>query len=213
VAIEYRVYSNGGSGGPVDYSTVLATTASLSITMPALATTTDTTFAVRAFDTISGLDDMNRDALARVIVDASGRDVTAVPNPVMGLSARPAGVGSILVEFAHMVGGLARPTGFHVWATVGIVVDYSASPALVIAYPAGSPPQGYRPLTGTVAGLAGGTGYAVGVRAYNTAGDDGTTDPVLVTPASAAPLAVGSPTISPSVTPSPTGRAFKGTGL
>src|SRR5205085_892840 len=57
MALVYRVYSNGGTGGPVDFTSPVATTGGLTSTVGPLAPSTDTTFVVRAFDPATGLEE------------------------------------------------------------------------------------------------------------------------------------------------------------
>src|SRR4051794_29868671 len=119
MAIEYHIYRNDGAGGPVDYSTLVASVAGLSWSGSALATPSDTTFAIRAYDTATGQEDLNRMASARIALDGTGADVTARPRACIGPAARPSGAGSVLVEWVHVIGREARPTGFKLWATLG----------------------------------------------------------------------------------------------
>ncbi len=76
----------------------IATTSGLTYTVGPLAAPSDNTFAVRAFDTISGIEEANTDARVRIILDAAGNDVTARPNSVVGLSATADGGGDLLGE-------------------------------------------------------------------------------------------------------------------
>lgn len=165
MAIEYRVYANDGAGGPVDYGTVVATVAGLTWDTPPLAAPSDTTFAVRAFDTVSGLAEQNVDARVRVRIDAAGADVSGLPNAPTGLSARATGGGGAAVAWLYNAGGQGgKPTGFKVY--IGTPSVSYATPALTVPYAAGRVA-----FIGRLAGLAAGA-YQVAVRAYNAAGEE-----------------------------------------
>ena len=187
MATEYRIYKNDGAGGPVDYSTVVTTTASLSYVAAALPLSSDTTFAVRTYDTTSTYDDMNTDAIVRIIVDASGNDVTARPAAPIGITARAIAAGAIRVEWGFPNNSAnAAPTSFKVWITSGGSVNYAASPNTTVTY---SATRGtYRV---DVSGFTTGTTYTVGVRATNAAGDETNTGSFSVVADATAPTAPG----------------------
>ncbi len=88
MAISYNIYGNDGRGGDVDYGRPIATTAAPPYTVGPLAAPSDNAFAVRAFDTVSAIEEANTDARVRIVIDAAGNDVTMRPNAVVGLSAR-----------------------------------------------------------------------------------------------------------------------------
>lgn len=185
MALEYRVYANDGAGGPVDYTTPVATTSSLTYVGSALPLSSDTTFAVRTRDTVSGLEDLNTDARVQIVVNAAGADVTNRPNAPRGLTARLLAAGSIRVEWLYPPAGqLGAPTSFKVWATLGASVNYAASPSTTVTYDPGR--QLY---SATLTGLTGGSAYSVGVRATNASGDETNTASVAITPDSTAPSA------------------------
>ena len=134
MAISYNVYANDGSGGEVDYDRPIATTNSLTFTPPALAAPSDNTFAVRAFDATSGIEEANTDARVRIVIDASGDDVTASPNRVAGLSARPMAGGSCWVSWGYNPAGQGGPPSqFQVDLAAGPTPTF-ASPAAIVAY-------------------------------------------------------------------------------
>ncbi len=204
---QYRVYSNDGAGGPVDYSTPIATVSTLTYTPTALPHSSSTTFAVRAYDPATGLEEENTDARVTILIDASGNDVSARPNSPQGISARAGVAGAVRVEWAYVTSGQgAAPTYFDIWYTAGSTVNYAASPLLSVAhtpgrlhYAADLPPQ------------AGGVAAVVGVRARNANGRDPNTASAAVTPIAAAPSpptatsVVGSPPVVPITPPGSTG--------
>lgn len=166
MAIEYRVYGNGGAGGPVDYSAPLAAVSALTWASPPLAAGESWTFAVRAYDTTSALEESNVDARASLLLDAALADVTGRPNAPTGLTARAAAAGSIVATWSYNPGGQGgAPTGFRAYAG-SPTVSYGA-PIATIPYS-----DGTRSFSATVAGFAGGSTVAVAVRAYNAAGEE-----------------------------------------
>lgn len=167
MSITYNVYANDHAGGIVDYSTIVSNTASLTYSPAALPLNSDTLFAVRALDTVTGLEDKNVDAVVRIIIDGTGADVTNRPAPADYVSVVSSAAGKALVtwSFNRLAGG-GRPLGFKVFLTVGGTVDYTASPAQTIVY-TDDPATVY---TATLTGLVDGTLYTVGVRPYNATG-------------------------------------------
>jgi hypothetical protein len=165
--IAYRVYKNNGSGGPVDYTTIVAQTSSLSYAASALGTPSDTTFVVRAVDTANGnLEDLNQDARTRIRIDASGNDISAQPNPVLFIASKPLASGALRVRWAYNPRGQGgAPTGFKVWITTGGSVNYAASPSTTVAY---DPNKQIFSVDFAASTLTDGTTYSVGVRAYNS---------------------------------------------
>ena len=117
MAIHYRVYGNGGVGGaPIDYSTVLATVSGTSWVTPALALGSNWLFGVRAFDTVSGLEELNTDATTRVIVDGNGADASGRPGSPLAIAADPQANGTVLVTWTFLpTPGLALPSLFKIW--------------------------------------------------------------------------------------------------
>ena len=160
MAISYRIYRNDGQGGEVDYSTPVAISSNLTYAAGPLSAPSDNTFAVRAFDTTSGIEEANTDAKARIILDRSGNDVTARPNAVIGLSARPTAGGTCWVSWGYnptAQGG--APATFEVDLTIGAHPS-TGSPAASIAYSPGVMGYGC-----TLSGLAAGVPSTVSVRA------------------------------------------------
>jgi hypothetical protein len=168
VATQYKIYSNNLAGGPVDYATPIGTTASLTFATAAVPHGSDATFAVRAYDTVSGLEERNTDRRVRVVTDAAGIDITARPNAPSGLHARPGVGGTAEVAWSYNPlnqGG--APTGFKVWVQAGVTINYATAPSATVAYAASA-----RAYAVTVAGLSDGVAYAVAVRAYNALAAD-----------------------------------------
>ena len=165
MAIVYQVFSNGGTGGPVDYSTPIATVTGTSYTTGALAAPGDYRFAVRAKDAVTGLAEANTQASVRVVLDASGNDIGRVPNPPFAPVARPTSGGGCLVAWSYFAAGqAAAPSSFLVYLTAG------TSPALTT--PVATVP--YRPgVSGyscQLGGLADATTYTVAVVAVAATG-------------------------------------------
>jgi hypothetical protein len=184
VSIEYRIYKSDGLGGAVDYGTVIATVSALTWTCPPLAPSSDTTFAIRAYDTVSALSDRNTDARARVLIGPAGEDLTGLPNAPALPSARATAAGSAEVEWMYNAAGQGgAPTGFHV---------YSGTPAVSYTTPVATVLYGddRMPYSATLTGLVHGSSYQVGVRAYNASGEESNAVVVSVTGAVTGPLPV-----------------------
>lgn len=164
--IVYKIYSNDGAGGPVNYGVVVATTSSLAWTSAPLAAGADATFAVRAYDNVSLLEDRNTDARVRVLVGASGEDLTGLPNAPANMTARPTAGGTALVEWTYNDAGQGgAPAGFRV---------YAGTPAVSYVTPVATVPYGdarmhYR---ATLSGLTDGAPYQISVRSYNASGEE-----------------------------------------
>jgi len=205
--ITYRIFWNDGAGGPVDYSVPVATVAGPPWSGPPLAPGTRTRFGVRAFDTVTGLDDGGRAAEAEVDLSAQGVDVTGTPSRAFSATARPGPTGTILASWAHAPGGRPIPAGFRVWATPGVSVDFTSAPAITLAFS----PAGYGGRAGwfsvTLPGLTPGAGYAVGIRAYNGSGDDGGSVQATATATASPPGPVGGLSASATSIPGMSGRA------
>lgn len=165
----YKVYSNGGGGGPIDYTTPIGSTSGLSLATGALTFPGDYLFGVRV--TEGGIEEQNVDAVLRLVLDASGADVTGRPNSPGDLTARPSANAGARVSWSYNAlnqGG--PPQSFRVWATVGGTVNYAASPVATVTYS-----RGATRYEAAITGLTGGVSYSIGVRAYNAVADDGNT--------------------------------------
>lgn len=101
MAIQYHIYSNAGNGGDVDYSTPVATTAALSVTLGPLGPGSDNTFAVRAFDTVTGLEEANTDARVRLVISGDGQDLGLPPNTPHAVWLSAALGGGCRVDWAY----------------------------------------------------------------------------------------------------------------
>ena len=165
-AAHYHIYGNAGTGGPIDYGTILATVSGTTWTTPALAAGSSWAWAVRAFDPATGLEESNVDQRAFVVLSGTGGDLTNLPAPPVGLSVTAAAGGALEVAWHAPVSPRdpARPTRFFVYVGTGGTPSYAAAVRTVPAYPGRS---SYRC---QLAGLTGGIAYSVGVRAGNAAG-------------------------------------------
>ncbi len=160
MAISYNIYANNGQGGGVNYDSPITTTANLTWTVGPLAFPSDTTFGVRALDEVSGIEEANTEARVRIVLDASGNDVTLQPNAVLGLSATATASGTCWLSWGYDAtaqGG--PPSDFEVTVTVGTSPSFG-SPAATVAYQAGVSGYGC-----TLSGLTSDTIYSVAVRA------------------------------------------------
>jgi hypothetical protein len=170
MAIAYRIYSNGGTGGPVDFSAPVATTADLGFVTQALAPSTDSTFAVRAYDTDTGLEEANTAAQARVVLDGQGQDVTRRPNAPHAVCLAPSAGGGFRVSWAFRPDPRCGvPDGFKVSLARGATATGAAAVA-TIGYVPGQ--AGYScVLPGPIALAT----YTAVVESYNAVGTDGGT--------------------------------------
>jgi hypothetical protein len=176
-AIVYAVYGNDGAGGPINYATPLALVNGTSWTSSALAAPGQYRFGVRARAIDSGLEEQNLDAAVELVLDASGRDVTDVPLPPLGVRALPQAAGAIRVEWTcPCTDPLRQPSGFHVYLGTPAAIDWS-HPVADVAWSGGVTGS----FAATVAGLTGGATYGVNVRSYNMNGEEPNTGVVLVT--------------------------------
>lgn len=189
MSIVYDVFKGNSSAGPIDYTTVVTTTSSLSVVLAALALGSSTRFGVRTRDTVTGLSDHNTDARVLVTVSAAGADVTLAPRPPQAVRALPAAGATVVVEWAAPDPDPTRTaTGFHVYIGTGSV-SYTSAVATVL-YSTRRP--GQYTFRATLTGLTDGTTYQVGVRAYNAAGEETNTSAVAVTASGTGPTAVAS---------------------
>ncbi len=172
MSVSYHVYGNAGGGGPVDYTTVLATTSATTWSSAPLADSSSWRFAVRAFDTVTSLEERNVDAAVSVIVSAAGTDATNVPPPPHCVTATPAAGGMVRVNWTYPAAIVARtpatPTAFHVYAGTTGSPSYTTPVATVAA-------TGTTQYGATIGPYADGTTVTVGVRAANTSGEEANT--------------------------------------
>lgn len=166
MTIRYRIYSNGGTGGAVDLSTPIGTTTGLSFAPGPAGLSTDTTYSVRAFDTVTGLEEANTDSLVRLVIGADGKDVSTLPNPPHAVSISPAPGGACRVNWAYAPAApYGLPDGFHVYLgsspPAGIL-----QPAASAAYVGGK--LGYSVV---LPGPYGAASYTATVGAFNASGE------------------------------------------
>jgi hypothetical protein len=183
----YYIFGNGGTGGPIDYSTPIATSSGTSWSTAPLAPGSTWAFGIRAFDPSTGLEESNVDAVATLALDGSGADVTHTPIPPALVTAAAIAGGGVAVSWCYPLSAArsaARPAGFRVYiGTSGASPDH-ATTAATIAYGAGV--VHYRAtLAGPLAGPV-----AASVRAYNAAGEDDGTAVATVATTAAGPAAV-----------------------
>ncbi len=194
MSIVYDLFAGNATGGSIDYTTVILTTASLSAALPALATGSRTLFGVRARDTVTGLSDGNTDATVLIVVGSDGSDQTSAPRPPVGLRAFAGPGGAATVEWAWPYRGFPPPTGFHVY--LGTPSPAYGSIAATALYASTTP--GQVACSVTLTGLSDGVAYQIGVRAYNATGEERNTSVASVTGRSAPPPALSSLTVAPT---------------
>lgn len=168
MAIVYNIYANDGTGGPVDYSTPIATTSELTYVPTILLPGTDTTFAVRAQAVETDLEDKNTDAFVRIVIDASGTEIGNLPGSPFGLGINPVAGGGCVVSWAYdSIEVPALAANFNVYIEQGTSLLYN-DPIVSIPFVPGQ--------IGYVTSLPGPytySTYTVGVVAINTSGLSG----------------------------------------
>jgi hypothetical protein len=189
VSTGYHIYSNTGAGDPINYASPVAT-----ITSPATTTWSSSalthpgtwSFGVRAFDTVSGLEEENLDCSVTIVLDASGQDITNQPPAPVGLRAFATAGGAIRVEWiSPPTTVVQQPQGFHVYFGTGGTPNY-ASPAATVLFAAATANTFATNLTGLTDGIT----YTIGVRAYNAIAEETNTNTVTVTADATGPNAV-----------------------
>lgn len=180
----YHIYGNSGTGGAVDHSTILATVTGTSWESPALALGSRWTFAVRAFDEASGLEESNIDASVSIVIDGSGLDVTDLPGPPQAVTARATSSGIARIDWAYPAprSRAKRPMGFHLYRGAP-TPDFSEVAATVVYRDAPS-------FAAAISGLEGGVTYQVAVRAFNSTGEEANPLTASVTAKESGPSAV-----------------------
>ncbi len=177
MAIEYHVYANTGAGDPINYSSVVDTTATLTYTTSPLSYPGSWSFGVRAFDTVSGLEEQNLDCSLTIVLDASGNDITNRPVSSSGLRAFALAGGSIRAEWYYPpTSGAKAPSGFHVYTGTGEMPSYTM-PAATVLFSTGIANSFVVNMTGFSDGVT----YSIGVRAFNTTAEEPNTYAVTVT--------------------------------
>jgi hypothetical protein len=174
MAISYNIYANDGMGGVVNYDSSIATTDELTWAIGPLGSPSDNTFAVRAFDSVSEIEEANTAARVRIIIDSSGNDVTSQPNRVRGLSATATVGGTCWVTWGYDATGQGgTPSEFAVTVTAGATPSLG-TPTATIAYQTGVAGYGC-----TLTGLANNSLYTIAVQAIgsnNLSGPVGTVE-------------------------------------
>lgn len=187
MALEYRIYRSGPTGGAVDYSAPFATVAEggAAFTAPAMTPDEVRVYAVRVADLATGLEEQNVDARTTLRLDGTGALIPDRPAPVVFLQAEALTGGAVRTRWAYRATGPATPLGFRVWIQPAPgPIDYGLSPAATVAF---VPGQGIYQATGS--GLTPGTTCLVAVRAYHATATDGTDTPVSVVLPAAGPAA------------------------
>ena len=100
MATAYNVYGNDLAGGPVDYSAPIATVSGPPWVGSPLPFDSDATYAVRAVDTATGLEERNVEARFRVLTGPAGEDLTGLPAPPAGVTAAAAAAGGARVRWS-----------------------------------------------------------------------------------------------------------------
>lgn len=168
IGLIYRVYSNGGLGGAIDYSSPIAEVDGQEWVSEPLAVGASFRFGVRSYDPARGLEEENIDAAVSLNLDHAGRDVTRVPRAPIGLRAIDLGSGRVRLEWTDA--GRQGPnmaTAFHVYISQESIVDFS-SPIIVLA----GASRGDSFAT-EIGGLLDGRQYAAVVRSRNSYGEEG----------------------------------------
>lgn len=160
--ISYRIFANDGAGGVIDWSTPIDAASALTWTSAPLSGPSQWRFGVRAYDTVSGLEDASVDAVVDVELDASSSDVSGIPPAVHSIAVRASAGGGYRVDWAWT--RPVRPTGFKVF--VGTPTPDYGSPVATVPFVRGLSTYSYN---GT--GLSDGTAYQVAVRSYNAVGE------------------------------------------
>jgi hypothetical protein len=193
VAIVFRVYGSTPAappGNPIDYTTIIATvtTAPWTWTGPTITAGTIARYAVRAYDTLSGIENPDIASEVSAAPLADGSDPLAKPPAPTSTSAAATLGGHAIISWSiAMVARSRWPTGFHIYAGVG-TPSYTSPIATV-------PTRPYEGLSvtkyvATITGLTGGSTYAVAVRGYSAAGEGPSGPIALVVASTAGPLAI-----------------------
>lgn len=196
--VRYNIYSNNGSGGPVDRTSAIAQVSGLTYQPAILGSPSDWIFEIRAVDLDTGFESRAADCWTRIVIDDSANDVTLRPNKTNQLRLSATSGPGIEVEFNWYGSPLKRPTHFDIFlvsTTVTTSSEYwfsfyydanwfktylgfpstpdalfETSPIATVSYSRGK--TYYRT---EITGLTAGAEYYVGVRAVNDSGHDGQT--------------------------------------
>jgi hypothetical protein len=183
--VAYHVYANTGAGDPINYNSIIDTTAGLTYTTAPLSYPGTWSFGVRAFYVISGLEEKNLDCYVTFILDANGRDVTNRPAPPTAVRAFPLAGGTVRAEWIYPpTKGPKTPTGFHIYTGVG-TLSYT-TPTATVAWGTGVANS----FVANMSGFSDGVTYTVGVRAFNAVAEETNTNVVTVTAIASGPAPV-----------------------
>jgi hypothetical protein len=182
----YHIYSNTGSDDPINYTTPAGTAliSDTSWTSTALTAPGTWRFGVHAFS--SDGEEQNLDCAVTIVLDAFGNDISNQPLSPAGLRSFATPNGSIRVEWYYpTTRGPTSPLGFNVYLGSGVTPIYS-TPAAKVLYSTGL----FNVFVANITGLIDETTYSVGVRAYNSSGEEQNTSTVSVTADATGPSAV-----------------------
>jgi hypothetical protein len=181
----YDVYGSPAADQPIAYggSTLIQTQAT-SWTTAFLSAPGAWSFGVRAANSYG--EEQNLDCAVTIVLDSFGNDITNRPAPPAGLRAFATAAGGIRVEWSYPpTRGAGAPTGFYVYLGTGGAPNY-ATPVATVAFSAAI----LNTLVANLSGLADGTTYTIGVRAYNASGEEANKSTVSVTADATGPSAV-----------------------
>lgn len=164
----YRIFSNNGFGGSIDYSSPIAEISGLEWTSDALPAGSSFRFGVRSYDPANGLEDENLDAAVTLIINSEGRDATRIPRSPLGLRVLDQGGGSVRLEWTIVDASAPnRATHFHVYIAQDAVTDFSSPIVVPLSALRGDV------VATEVHDLPEGRRHVAIVRAVNSYGDDG----------------------------------------
>jgi hypothetical protein len=192
MSTRYHIYMGDDNDGPVDYTDPVGDSADPWLDVGPRPAPSATNYGIRAYDDATGLEEPNVNVVVRLAIDATGRNVSVVPAPPVGVVAEPVGVSGALVRWVFLPDpARPAPDGFNVYANPGPSVDYAAGPALAVLHVAGA--RDYR---ATLAGLTGGVSYSIGVRATIGAAEEQNATRATVIPRGTPPLPVSDLTVT-----------------
>lgn len=168
--VSYDIYSGNTSGGSVNYSAVLARVNDLFWSAAPLPPSSTITYAVRAVDPATNLEEHNVDAQVTIVTDAAGVDITNRPPPPIALTVTPIVGAGLRIEWQYPIPlatlAASLPTGFHVYRGTGGTPSYT-TPVATAGFV-----RGLTKYRVNLTGLTDGTTYAVGVRAFNLTAEE-----------------------------------------
>lgn len=176
MTIAYKIYGNDGAGGPVNDTTPLSTTTELTYALGPVPPSSDNIFLVRAFDTTTGLEEANTEAVVRLVIGSDGRDLTLLPNPPHAISVSDARDGGCRISWAYSPDWSSGfPSGFNVYMSAGNTIEVTSVSASV---PYVSGVVGYSCL---LPGPLSQATYTVLVRSFNAVGTESNTQSLTTT--------------------------------